>query len=67
MVVARQLYSCAVMRIKQQRQLLVLQLKQVLEQYSSMEQYKSDVVLSTEAGNAGHTVDWVCSSKVAWQ
>lgn len=48
--VARQLYSSTVMRIKQQRQLLFLQLQQVLDQYTGMQQYRTDAVFNSVGG-----------------
>jgi hypothetical protein len=48
--VARQLYSSTVMRIKQQRQLLVLQLAQIIGSFSGMQQYATDNVINNVAG-----------------
>jgi hypothetical protein len=48
--VARQLYSSTVMRIKQQRQLLVLQLAQIIDSFSGMQQYATDNVINNVAG-----------------
>jgi hypothetical protein len=51
--VARQLYSSTVMRIKQQRQLLVLQLAQLLDAFTGMSHYSTDAVINSVAGEAG--------------
>jgi hypothetical protein len=48
--VARQLYSSTVMRIKQQRQLLVLHLQQLLDRYTDVRRYKTDNVFHGVAG-----------------
>jgi hypothetical protein len=51
--VARQLYSSTVMRIKQQRQLLVLQLAQLLEDFTGLQHYSTDMVINSVAGEGG--------------
>ncbi|WIA21201.1 hypothetical protein OEZ85_000449 [Tetradesmus obliquus] len=48
--VARQLYSSTVMRIKQQRQLLVLQLAALLDGTTGMAGYATDAVINSVAG-----------------
>jgi hypothetical protein len=55
--VARQLYSSTVMRIKQQRQLLVLQLAQIIDSFSGMQQYATDNVINNVAGEGPM---WCC-------
>lgn len=48
--VARQLYSSTVMKIKQQRQLLVLQLQQLLDRFTGMQHYRTDAIFTSLAG-----------------
>lgn len=64
--VARQLYSSTVMKIKQQRQLLVLQLQQLLDSFTGMQHYRTDTVFTSVAGKQAVAVGLVAADCITF-